>query len=125
MPQTKTKPETRQVWDMALQGLSSREIAEELGLKVNTVANRILRGRAKGIIPKRTEDDMSVRYRLKKSNTTLGSMMAIFDALSTEQRAWLVNQSIDCGCATISEFVVELVRDAYEEETSKKDANHG
>jgi len=124
VPETKTKPETRQVWDMALQGLSSREIAEELGLKVNTVANMILRGRAKGVVPRRTEDDMSVRYRLKKANTTLGSMMAIFDSLSTEQRAWLVKQSIDCGCATISEFVVELVRDAYEEDKSKKETSH-
>lgn len=110
---------------MALAGMSSKEISEVLGMKPNTVSNMLLRGRHKGVLPWRKEADMSPKYRLKKSGVTLGAMMSVVQGLSPEQRSWLIGQTEDLGCETIAEFIIEIVRDAYEEDLSKRSKDHG
>ena len=40
----------------------------------------------------------------------------MFDNLTMEQTVWLVSQASEIGCQTVSEFLIELVRDEYERE---------
>ena len=104
---------------MSRKGKSVQEIASELGLNKHTVAGALTRGRNKGIIP-RPDRNYATSYMLSKFGMKAGSITRLMDQLSMEQRVWLVAEAKKISCETIEEYLLEKVRDEYEESTSSK-----
>jgi len=117
-----TTERTKRAWDLALQGRTPAEIATALGVKPKSVYGMIYRGRNKGLDLKRVESSLSPRYRLRKAGIDLGNMRWVFKHLSAEQQTWAVQQALDYQCETLSEFILEVLRDTFEEHVSQKEA---
>ena len=109
-----TSDTTKQIWDLFLKGKSVQEIASELGVKRYHVSSALSRGREKGIIP-RANRVYSTSYMLGKFGLKAGKMIGLMDQLSADQRVWLCTEASKIGCETIEEYLLEKVRDEYEE----------
>jgi hypothetical protein len=107
--------QTKTIFKLALKGKSSSEIQAALGVSEGTVSGALSRGRAAGHIPpkaKKTAID-----RLHNSNINRGKIGDIISGLDLEQNEWLVKTTIDLKCESIAEFILEIVRDEYFEQT--------
>lgn len=115
MKGAKTTAKTLQIWKTYLQGHESKEIAEMMGLSRRAVRTALSRGRKNGSLPplKRTSN---LPYLLMKHNLRNGHIRELFENLTMEQTVWLVSQASEIGCQTVSEYLIELVRDEYERE---------
>ena len=107
------KPQTRQIWDMSLQGMTAPEISQRLGLKFGLVNSAVRRGREKGVIKRRFNKNPLKRKGI--DHMRLGAVSEITNGLSVEQLNYLIASASKCGCQTVSEYVLELVRDVLEE----------
>jgi hypothetical protein len=115
MKGARTKEKTLKIWEAYRQGHESKEIAEMMGLSRCAVRTALTRGRKNGSLPplKRTS---SVPHLLRMANLRNGNVRDVFDNITTEQTWWLVEQVSEIGCQTVSEYLIELVRDEYERE---------
>lgn len=103
------------------QGARNIEIAQTLGLPYTTVANAVHKGRARGDIPPLpSERSMTARAHSMRNGMRFGSMVSMFEQLTEEQKVWLIDECIRLRIETYEEFVVELIRDAYEDSRIKK-----
>ncbi len=112
------KPQTRKIWDMSLQGMTAPEISRKLGLKFALVNSAVRRGREKGVIKRRFNKNPLKRKGI--AYMRLGSISEITNGLSIEQLNDLIDSASKCGCQTVSEYVLELVRDAHANGEFKK-----
>ena len=113
----KTTDTTKLIWDLFLEGSSVQEIATKLGVKKPKVSSALSRGRIKGIIPLPNRT-YAKSYMLTKFNLKTGSLSRLMDSLNTEQRVWICTEASKIGCETIEEYLLEKVRDEYEESNS-------
>ena len=115
MKGARTKEKTLQIWEAYRQGHESKEIADMLGLSRPAVRTALSRGRKNGSLPelKRTGN---LKHLLMKHNLRNGHIREVFDNLTMEQTVWLVSQASEIECQTVSEYLIEMVRDEYERE---------
>ena len=114
MPGAKTTKRTLEIWKLYSQGVSIVHIAEKLSLKPNSVNAAVVRGFVKGVVTKRKAAS-GMRPALKRMGLQTGSVRDIFDGLDEDQRNWLMDEVMGMGCETIAEYLLEQIRDAYEE----------
>jgi DNA-binding transcriptional regulator LsrR (DeoR family) len=105
------KPQTIKIWQMKIEGMSVPQIAEQLGLKYNLVNSAVRRGRDNGAIG-REHNSKPLNYA-RSMYMRLGSISSIIDELTLEQREWLGTEAQKIGVETLSEYLLELVRDAH------------
>ena len=108
-------PDTLKIWDLFKRGLSSTQISKELGFEFGKVNSALRRGREGNILPPHPIKPISSGSH-HKNYMRLGSVSAILNDLSEEQVIWLAKQTRKLGCETVSEFIVEIVRDAHANE---------
>jgi len=115
MKGARTKEKTLQIWEAYRQGHESKEIADMMGLSRCVVRTALTRGRKNGSLPelKRTGN---LKHLLMKHNLRNGHIREVFENLTMEQTRWLIEQASKIECQTVSEFLIELVRDEYERE---------
>jgi predicted transcriptional regulator len=106
-----------QVIDLVNQGMSDQEIAAELGTTIPSVKSAKHRARKDGLIPPHKPKGGYGNFvaRIQRENARLGTMQAMLSPLSDEQRDWLLTETQDTGCESISEYIRELIRDAHAE----------
>jgi hypothetical protein len=94
------------------------QIAKDLGLANQTVYNLLGKGRRHGALPpiKRKYSD---REMLRRARLKTGKINEVIDGLTREQLVWMVDQCAKMRIENVSEFALELVRDAYEEDTNR------
>ena len=100
--------QTQEIWKLYNAGATPTEIAEKLDLSYGTITSAISRGRDAGAIYQE-QVDRTPSYMPK------GTVGYVLQELADEQKDWLQAQTIDCECATIAEYLLELVRDAHAE----------
>lgn len=108
------------IMELASQGMKSREIGEELGYHARMVAARVTRMRREKSIPSTLECRSSRDTRTKLRNLcqkygkNLGRLTQVMEALTEDQIVWLYRETPEGS--TISDFIVALIRDAYDDE---------
>tara|TARA_R100001198_G_C5221057_1_gene203196 strand:- start:879 stop:1229 length:351 start_codon:yes stop_codon:yes gene_type:complete len=105
------KPQTRKIWDLSLEGKSAPQIAKELNLKFALVNSAVRRGREKGVIP--WKRNVNPHAYIRGVNLRLGTISAVISQLTMDQVVWLASEANKVGVETLSEFIMELVRDAH------------
>jgi len=106
--------------DRTLQGYNKRQIADELGISQKAVQYRL-----RGLVKANKIDMQAVSLARRKPcnaslmafrerGVTFGRMKDMVNLLNVKEAYWLAKQ-IPEG-ATVSDFLVMLVRDAYAEE---------
>jgi len=116
-----TKERTFQIWEMKRQGMKPKEIAAALDVSYSMVSSALYRGRQHGRLASKGRGD--IRYQLAQQNVKYGSISDILAALTREQVDWLSDQTLGTGCATLAEYIVEVLRDAHTEETQTETTN--
>jgi DNA-binding transcriptional regulator LsrR (DeoR family) len=106
---------TLRTWALANTGHDTAEISEIMGLSKHTVANMVLRGRKKGVVKEKEERTLTLKHLIRKHELRLGTITYVFDELTPNQQAWVIEQVVRYDCRTAAEFIVELIRDAYAE----------
>lgn len=108
------------IMELASQGMKSREIGEELGYHARMVAARVTRMRKEKSIPSTLEcrSDRDTRTKLRnlcqKYGKNLGRLTQVMECLTEDQIVWLYRETPEGS--TISDFIVALIRDAYDDE---------
>ena len=100
--------QTQEIWKLYNAGATPTEIAEKLDRSYGTITSAISRGRDAGAIYQE-QVDRTPSYMPK------GTVGYVLQELADEQKDWLQAQTIDCECATIAEYLLELGRDAHAE----------
>lgn len=109
--------QTLEIWRLCELGHPNSEIERIMGLSQSSVAHAVYRGRKKGVLPKVRfvhEYELRVEGKLRR-----GSICNILDGLDEEQRKLIVDQARKLECASIAEYILEIVRDAFFEEDGK------
>lgn len=95
-------------------GQYPREIEQTTGLSRRDVLNALGRARKrKDITPHRYKLPKPLSALVEQSRVRTGSIKQMSEALTVEQRAWLVKQAEDLGCESIAELLAEIVRDEH------------
>jgi len=119
-------PKRDAVVKMYLDKVPPCEIAQMLGVPVNTVYNAASHARDQGLLPKssmmisRTAPTTGLkllRYHAAKAGKHVGSMSVVADTLSPQVIKWLV--SITPAGVPIALTVANIINDAFAEETEK------
>ena len=109
--------QTKKIFKMFLKGKTSVEIQAKLGVSQGVVAGALARGREAGVIPpKRLATPLD---QLRNSKVNRGNIADIINGLDDDQQMWLIRNTVDLRCTTISEFILEIVRDCYFDEKEK------
>jgi len=110
---------TKDIWTLANddQKLSNTAIAKIIGTSTGVVANAVFRGRVSGHCKPKLKTITTV---FNGSHVAWGCIGHVINALSVEQAQWLVDECENCGCLTTSEYIAELVLDAYFEDQEGK-----
>ena len=117
MKGARTTEKTLKIWEAYRQGHEPKEIAERTGLSRSAIRTALSRGRKNGSLPplKRTGN---LKHLLRAANLRNGHIREVFDTLTMDQTRWLIEQASEIECQTVSEYLIELVRDEYEREKS-------
>ena len=101
---------------MYLAGMDRKEIAEKVGKKVSAVSTAITRGRALGVIPplKPKYKPYYINKMMRGNGMKIGTLRSVIDSLMLEQVQWLIVDASRIGCATLAEYITEILRDEYE-----------
>jgi len=115
MKGARTKEKTLKILETYRQGHTSKEIAEMMGLSRSSVRTALTRGRKNGSIPP-FKPASNLKHLLKAANLRNGHISEVFENLTIEQTRWLINEASKVEAETVSEYLIELVRDEYERE---------
>lgn len=110
--------DTVKIWKLHLAGYNVHRIQKKLGFKHAKVTSAIRRGRDIGALPQPVFKN-SCRLGLS-TFVRLGSVSSILAELDKNQLDWLKLQIKQYECETVAEMMLEYVRDAYEEQLTKK-----
>lgn len=116
----KPHPQRDQILEMYLSGQNPQQIAEELGLDRKIVGGVVYRARRDGKIPK-LRGKKTLNRLLAKTGLRYGGAAFLRDELSPEQQEWLVEECVKLKVDTIMEYLLELVRDEYENQKETRD----
>ena len=109
---------TRKIWERYNNGATYVEMCAEFGSGQSTIASAIYRGRQIGEIPpSRPAHPLTVGV---STYMPRGSIGRVLTSLTRDQLDWVADNAREVGCHTLSEYVLEIVRDAYEEDMAKK-----
>ncbi len=103
---------SQHILQMTREGYAAKNIAEELNLSYQLVSATIKKARDEGVLPPRKPKSPLIHnstHYLKR-----GSIKQLVSQLSDDQALWLVREADKYGCETMSEIILEIVRDAYE-----------
>mgnify|MGYP003666067757 FL=1 len=111
----RTSEKTLRIWKAYRQGYDAVEIAKMMGLPRSGVSTALARGRKNGALPaiKRTGN---LKHMLKAANLRNGHIREVFENLTMDQTRWLIKEASKVEAETISEYLIEMVRDEYERE---------
>jgi hypothetical protein len=107
--------------ELALQGMGSREIGDELGYAERLIRGRLTRmRRAKAIPPVlQCREDRGMRTTIRnlcqKYDKNLGRLTYVMSQLTDEETLWMYNETPKG--MMVADLVVALIRDAYAEDT--------
>lgn len=104
---------------MSREGRSVQEIATELDLPKYLVSAALYRGRVKGEIPER-KINFTNNYLFRKFGIRAGHITRLLEQLTPDQRVWLFSETTKIGCTTIAEYLLERIRDDYEEHDQRQ-----
>lgn len=110
---------TRDIYKLTLAGHGPTAISRKLGVTKNTVCARVFRMRVAGVLPPariKHSENQRVELMRRKYNKRIGTVTHIINALTEEQSEWVYANVPDK--ATVADFIVSLVRDAYAEENN-------
>lgn len=103
---------SQHIINMTKEGQTPRNISEELHVSYQIVCGTIKKARDAGMLPPRKTSSPLTHgspFYMKR-----GSIRYIVNELTEEQRQWLVKEADKYGCDTMSEMIVEIIRDAHE-----------
>ena len=111
-----TEQEIKEIAAMRSAGNTPREIAAKIGRSYTFVIQAQGRARDTGVLPPKPKPlpRQSARNYVSNNGLIMGHVSDVILALTKEQSAWLLVQTEMLGCATISEYLTELVRDEFE-----------
>jgi len=115
MKGARTTEKTLKIWETYRQGYEPKEIADMLGLPRCAVRTALNRGRKNGSLPPLKRKG-NLKHMLRAANLRNGHIREVFESLTEEQTVWLVSRASEIECRTVSEYLIELVRDEYEKE---------
>ena len=115
MKGARTKEKTLKIWEAYRQGNTSKAIAEMMGLTRCAVRTALTRGRKNGSIPP-LKPASNLKHLLRAANLRNGHISEVFESLTMDQTRWLINEASKVEAETVSEYLIELVRDEYERE---------
>lgn len=107
--------------DLAMQGLGSRQISEQLGYGERLIRGRMTRMRRVKAIPPvlQCRDDRGMRTIIRnlcqKHDKNLGRLTYVMSQLTDEEILWMYNETPKG--MMVADLVVGLIRDAYAEDT--------
>ncbi len=114
----KVMDRTRNIWDRYNNGATYDEMCEEFNCGQSTISSALHRGRRMGEVP-----PARPAHPLTAGVSTYlprGSIGRVLESLTREQLDWLADNARGVGCHTLSEYVLEIVRDAYEEDRARR-----
>lgn len=101
-------------------GLTQPQITERTGLSASQINRLVRKAKDTGLLPERAPASSKRARRCRLYDAycvTDGRVADVYDALDDAQFIWLAEETRKCGCATIAEYLTELVRDAHAEAT--------
>jgi len=106
------------------EGLMPTEIMVRMKLPSGVVRVALAKAtRRKEIVPHRyLPTNHSLRYYASRAGIRMGSIGDVGDALSSEQRQWVVDQMSRMGCESVAEYLTELVRDVHADDSHVRPA---
>jgi len=113
--------DTRRVAEMHRAGHSYAAIQLATGLGYNRVVRGVVEARKAGMIPPRkvkASPRQQVKYLFANRRIKLGFMSDILLGLTPEQLDWLAVETDKVGCASVAEYITEMVRDIHAESTT-------
>ena len=114
----KVMDRTRKIWERYNNGATYVEMCEEFNCGQSTISSALHRGRRLGEVP-----PARPAHPLTAGVSTYmprGSIGRVLESLTREQLDWLADNAREVGCHTLSEYVLEIVRDAYEEDRARR-----
>lgn len=112
-----TEQQINEVVLLSRAGNAPREIAQMIGRSYTSVLTAQAQARERGLLPAKTKPPprQVARNYVSNNGMALGRVSDVVMALSRGQRAWLLGQTQKLGCATIAEYLTELVREEHAE----------
>lgn len=115
MRHVKINDSTTKIWDLYREGYKVTEISRMMNLSYPMVSSAVGRGRRAGILEPKSS--YTLPYLLQINSLQVGRLKKdIINKLSQRQQNWLVNKSVDLGCESLAEYIVEVLRDEYEKD---------
>ena len=116
-----TEQEINIVAEMHRAGRSHAEIQKATGFGYTKVVRAVVIARKAGIVPPRKNKStprQQVKYLFANRRIKLGFMGDILLGLTPEQLDWLSVETDKVGCASVAEYITEMVRDIHAESTT-------
>jgi len=104
-------------------GHSHAAIQLATGFGYSRVVRGVVEARKAGMIPPRkvkASPRQQVKYLFANRRIKLGFMSDILLGLTPDQLDWLAVETDKVGCASVAEYITEMVRDIHAEATTEK-----
>jgi len=115
--------DTRRVAELHRAGHSHVAIQLATGFGYTKVVRAVVEARKAGMIPPRkvkASPRQQVKYLFANRRIKLGCMSDILLAMTPDQLDWLAVETDKVGCASVAEYITEMVRDIHAEATTEK-----
>lgn len=107
-------PDTALIWKLHEKGMTNKAIAEQNGWGIHKVASAVRRGRDRGIIAK-PRMMSAVDHRRRFGGIRRGSIKQVMDGMSEDRQKWLVVNAYEQGYDSLSEFILDILLDVYDD----------
>ena len=110
--------DTRRVAELHMAGHSHAAIQLATGFGYTKVVRAVVIARKAGMVPPRkikASPRQRVKYLFANRKIKLGFMSDILLGLTPDQLDWLAVEAGKIGCASVAEYITEMVRDAHAE----------
>ena len=115
--------DTRRVAELHMAGHSYAAIQLATGFGYTKVVRAVGIARKAGIVPPRKNKStprQQVKYLFANRRIKMGFMSDILLGLTPDQLDWLAMETDKIGCASVAEYITEMVRDIHAEATTEK-----
>jgi len=115
--------DTRRVAELHMAGHSHAAIQLATGFGYTKVVRAVFDARKAGMIPPRkvkASPRQQVKHLFANRRIKLGYMSDILLAMTPAQLDWLAVEADKIGCASVAEYITEIMRDAHAESTPQK-----
>ena len=117
-----TSESSKLAMKLYLEGRSMAQIAQATGRTEGGIRTMLARARRAGQIPRATRGN-GIEYLCRKSGVRMGTSREITANLNREQVEWLFSEALKYKTRSVSEYITEIIRDAYEEEMERRHGN--